>query len=145
MRALHYPAPRLGTGVTLGPGFLAARAQVQREAELFGQGARLLVVEALIKTEMLRLSAGRRLAPDRDGFERRAHQVVTVAFSAVDNRPKGYPAAVGEQRALAPALAAVGRVGTCFSPPPAVPCPSLRRAPATPSQCPAARHRLAGP
>src|SRR4051812_18212094 len=45
--ALHDPAPRLATGVTLGPGFLAPAAQVKREAEFRGQGARLLVVEAL--------------------------------------------------------------------------------------------------
>src|SRR3954453_15669620 len=143
--ALHDPAPRLATGVTLGPGFLAPAAQVKREAEFRGQDARLLVVEALIKTEMLRLPAGRLWAPDRDGFERLAHQLVSVAVGAVNHSPKGAPPAVGEQRALDPALAAVGRVGTGFSPHPAVPCPSLRRAPATPSQCPAARHRLAGP
>ena len=47
MRALHHPAPRLGPGVTLGANLLAARAQVQGEAELLGQNARLVVVEAL--------------------------------------------------------------------------------------------------
>src|SRR3954453_13738963 len=45
--ALHDPAPRLATGVTLGPGFLAPAAQVKREAEFRGQDARFLVVEAL--------------------------------------------------------------------------------------------------
>src|SRR3954471_21860561 len=55
--ALHHPAPRLGTGVRLGPGFLAPAAQVKREAEFRGQGTRLLVVEALIETEVLRLPA----------------------------------------------------------------------------------------
>src|SRR4051794_41985430 len=68
--ALHDPAPRLATGVTLGPGFLAPAAQVKREAEFRGQDARLLVVEALIETEVLRLPAGRVLAPDRGGFQR---------------------------------------------------------------------------
>jgi hypothetical protein len=35
--ALHHPAPRLGTGVTLGSGFLASAAQVKREAEFRGK------------------------------------------------------------------------------------------------------------
>jgi hypothetical protein len=41
MCALHHPAPRLGAGVTLGRNLLTSRAQVQSEAELLGQGARL--------------------------------------------------------------------------------------------------------
>jgi hypothetical protein len=53
MCALHHPAPRLGSGMTLGPDLLAARAQVQGEAELLSQGARLVVVEALIQAEVL--------------------------------------------------------------------------------------------
>src|SRR6476646_3083281 len=145
MGALHHPAPRLGTGVTLGPGFLAPAAQVQREAEFRGQGTRLLIVEALIETEVLRLPAGRLWTPERDGFERLAHQLVIVAVGPVDHRPKGHAAAVGQQRALDPALAAVGRVGAGFSPRRAAPCPSLRPMPATSSQCPAARHRPATP
>src|SRR3954453_15233035 len=71
--ALHDPAPRLATGVTLGPGFLAPAAQGKHEADIRGQDARPLVVEALIETEVLRLPAGRLWAPDRDGFERLAH------------------------------------------------------------------------
>jgi hypothetical protein len=35
--ALHHPAPRLGTGVTLGSGFLASAAQVKHEAEFRGK------------------------------------------------------------------------------------------------------------
>ena len=88
--ALHDPAPRLAAGVTLGSGFLASAAQVKREAEFRGQDARLLVVEALIKTEVLRLPAGRLWAPDRDGFERLAHELVVVAVGPVDHRPKGH-------------------------------------------------------
>src|SRR5215213_1237285 len=141
MGALYHPAPGFGTGVTLGPGFLATTAPVKREAELFGQGAHLVVVEALIETEVLRLSAGRLWAPDRDGFERPAHQLVIVAVGPVDHRPKGHAAAVGQQRALDPALAAVGRIGTGFFPRRAGPCPSLRPMPAKSSQCPAA-HRM---
>src|ERR671917_2457720 len=70
---LHDPAPRLAAGVTLGAGFLASAAQVKREAEFRGQDARLLVVKALIETEVLRLPAGGRLAPHRGGFERLGH------------------------------------------------------------------------
>src|SRR4051794_35000082 len=87
--ALHNPAPRLAAGVTLGPGFLASAAQVKREAEFRGQDARLLVVEALIETEVLRLPAGRLWAPDRDGFEGLTHELVVVAVGPVDHRPKG--------------------------------------------------------
>ena len=39
--ALHDPTVRLGSGVPLGPDLLATRAQVQGEAELLGQSARL--------------------------------------------------------------------------------------------------------
>src|SRR3954453_12277929 len=131
--ALHNPAPRLAAGVTLGPGFLASAAQMKREAEFLGQEARLLVVKALIETEVLRLLAGRLWAPDRDGFEGLAHQLVVVAVGPVDHRPKGHAAAVGQQRALDPALAAVGRIGAGFSPRRAAPCPSLRPMPATSS------------
>src|SRR5512132_841616 len=59
MGALHYPAPRLGSGMTLGPDLLATRAQVQGEAERRGQGARLVIVEALIQAEVLRPTTGR--------------------------------------------------------------------------------------
>src|SRR6476659_5995722 len=143
--ALHDPAPCPGTGVMLGPGFLASAAQVQREAEFFGQGARLVVVEAFIETEVLRPPAGRLWAPDRDGFEGLAHQLVVVAVGPVDYRPEGYAAGVCQQRALDPAFAAVGRIAAGFFPHPAVLCPSPRPAPATSSQCPAARHRPAAP
>src|SRR5919206_4761807 len=65
--ALHHPAPGLGPGVTLGPDLLAAGAQVQGEAELRGEGARLVVVEPLVQAEVLWPTA-RRLGPlDRDG------------------------------------------------------------------------------
>ena len=37
----------------LGSDLLAARAQVQGEAELHGEGARLAIVEALIQAEVL--------------------------------------------------------------------------------------------
>src|SRR5919112_3377514 len=115
--ALHDPAPRLAAGVTLGPGFLASAAQVKREAEFRGQDARLLVVEALIETEVLRLPAGRLWAPDRDGFERLAHELVVVAVGPVDHHCEGDAASVGQHRALDPALAAVGRIGPGFPPP----------------------------
>src|SRR4029453_14557130 len=88
---------------------------------------------------------GRLGAPDRDGFERLAHQLVIVAVGAVDPRPEGNAPAVGGKQALAPPLARVGRVAAGFSPHRAAPCPSLRPAPATPSQCSAARHTPAVP
>src|SRR3954462_13307857 len=143
--ALHHPAARLGTGVMLGPGFLAPAAQVKREAEFRGQDTRLLVVEALIETEVLRPPAGRLWAPDRDGFERLAHQLVVVAVGPVDDHSEGDAASVGQQRALAPALAPVGRIAAGFFPHPAAPCPSPRPAPAMSTQCLAARHRPAAP
>src|ERR671932_1731209 len=75
VRALHHPAPRLGPGMTLGPDLLATRAQVQGEAELLGQGARLVIVEALVEAEVLRPLPRRSWAPDRDGLEGGAHQL----------------------------------------------------------------------
>src|ERR671917_468218 len=79
VRPLHHPAPRLGSGVTLGPDLLAARAQVQGEAELRGQGARLVIVEAFVEAEMLWPLAGGAGGLDRDGLPRLPHQLVVVA------------------------------------------------------------------
>ena len=59
--------------------------------------------------------------------------------------PDRHAAAVGQQAALHPALAAVGRVGAGFFPRPAAPWSSPRPSPARPSRCPAARRRPAAP
>src|SRR4051812_41865414 len=59
MGALDDPAARFGLDMTLGPGFLAAALQMQREAEFFGQAARLVIIEALIEAGMLRALPGR--------------------------------------------------------------------------------------
>src|SRR3712207_9232704 len=64
----------LGSGMTLGPDLLATRAQVQGEAERRGEGARLVVVEALIQAEVLRAAARRSGTLDRDGLQRSPHQ-----------------------------------------------------------------------
>src|SRR5919206_1210720 len=145
MCALHHPAPRPGAGVALGSDLLTARAQMQGEAELGGQGARLVVVEALVQAEVLRPTA-RRLGPlDRDGLERLPHQLVVVAVGPVDGRPEGHAAAVGQHRALHPALAPIRRIAAGFSPRRAGPCPSPRPTPARSSRCPAARRRPAAP
>src|ERR687893_2069938 len=145
MRALHHPAPGLGPGVTLGADLLATPAQVQGEAELRGEGARLVVVEALIQAEVLGPTV-RRLGPlDRDSLERGAHQLVVVAVGPVDRRPERHAAAVGQHRALHPALAPVRRVRAGFSPRRAGPCPSPRPAPATSSRSRPGRRRPAAP
>src|SRR3954467_6774961 len=52
---LHHPTPGFDLSLALGHDLLAAGAQVQGEAELFGQGARLVVVVALVQAEVLRL------------------------------------------------------------------------------------------
>src|SRR5215212_1472679 len=145
MGAFHDPAPRPRSGAALGAGFLATRAQVQGEAELPGQGARLVIVEAFVEAEVLRAAARRPGPPDRDGLERRAHQLVVVAVGPVDHRPEGDAAAVGQHRAFHPALAAVRRVAAGFSPRPAAPCPSPRPAPARSRRCRAGRRRPAAP
>ena len=95
--ALHHPAPRFRPGVTFGPGFLAAGAQMQGEAELPGQGARLVIVEPLVETEMLGLAARRLGPPEGNGGEGLAHQLVVIAVGAADHRPERDPAAVGQQ------------------------------------------------
>src|SRR5215210_4706276 len=145
MRALHHPSPRPGSGAALGPGLLATRAQVQGEAELLGQGTQFGVVEALVEAEVLRAAARRPGPPDRDGLEGGAHQLVVVAVGPVDRRPEGDAAAVGQHRALDPALAPVRRIGPGFSPRRAGPCPSPRPAPATSNRCRAGRRRPAAP
>src|SRR3712207_2203324 len=143
MRALHHPSPRPGSGAALGPDLLAARAQVQGEAELLGEGARLVVVEALVEAEVLRAAPRRLGPPDRDGLKGGAHQLVVVAVGPVDRRPEGHAAAVGQHQALDPALAPVGGVAAGFSPRPAGPCPSPRPAPAKSSRSRPGRRRPA--
>src|SRR5215213_1766083 len=145
VRALHHPAPRLGPSATLGPDLLATRAQVRGEAELRGEGARLVVVEPLVEAEVLGTAARRPGPSDRDGLKGGAHQLVVVAVGPVDGRPERHAAAVGQHRALHPALAAVGRVAAGFSPRRAAPCPSRRPGPTKSGRCPAARRRPAGP
>src|SRR5215210_7173807 len=143
VRALHHPAPGFGSRAALGADLLAAGAQVQGEAELLGQGARLVVVEALVEAEVLRAATRRPGASDRDRAEGSAHQLVVIAVRPVDRRPERDAAAVGEQRTLDPALAPVGGVGAGFSPRRAGPCPSPRPAPATSSRSRTARRRPA--
>jgi hypothetical protein len=83
--------------------------------------------------------------PDRDGLEGGAHQLVVVAVGAIDHRPEGHAAAVGQHRTLDPALAPVRRVGAGFSPRRAAPCPPPRPAPATSNRCRAGRRTPASP
>ena len=116
MCALRHPAPGLGPGVALGPDLLTTRAQVQGEAELLGEGARLAIGEALVETEGLRPTACRFGPLDRDGLECGPHQLVVVAVGPVDGRPEGHATAIGQQRALHPALAAIRRVAAGFLP-----------------------------
>src|SRR3954463_8173038 len=59
MGSLHHPAPCLGPGVALGLRFLAPGTQMQGEAELFSQGPRLGIIEALIETKMVRATSCR--------------------------------------------------------------------------------------
>src|SRR3954454_4715282 len=103
MCALDDPAPRFGLNVTLGPSFLTSAAQMQRDAELLGQGARLVIIEPLVETEMLRAIQARLGAWYRDGFEGLAHQLVIVAVGAVDDHPERDAAPICQQRALGPA------------------------------------------
>jgi hypothetical protein len=57
---------------------------VQREAELGGQLAHLIVVIALIEAEALRMRLGRRRSRDDDAFQRGPRQLVIVAVGARD-------------------------------------------------------------
>src|SRR3954447_8237491 len=145
MGTLDDPAPRFGLDMALGPGFLAAAAQMQREAEFLGQSARLVIVEPLVETEMLWAVRGWLGPGYRKGFEGLAHQLVVVAIGAVDHHPEGHAAPISQQRALDPALAPIGRIGAGFFPHRAAPCPSPRPAPAMSTQCLAARHRPTAP
>src|ERR671928_743570 len=99
MCPLDNPAPCCGAGMTLGPGFLATTAQMQRKGELLRQRPRLIIVEALVKAEVLRVTAGRLWPLHPDGLKGLAHQLMVVAIGAVDHRPPGGAAAVGQQRA----------------------------------------------
>ncbi len=117
MCPLDNPAPGFGAGLTLGPGFLATAAQMERKGKLLRQGPRLVIVEALVEAEVLRVTAGRFGPLHRDGLKGLAHQLMVVAIGAVDHGPEGDAAAVGQQRAFDPALASVGRIAAGFPPP----------------------------
>ena len=71
--ACDHPAPCFRSGVTFGPGFLAAAAQMQGEAKLVGQCTRLVIVKPFVETERLGLMVGRLGPPHRDRFEGLAH------------------------------------------------------------------------
>jgi hypothetical protein len=116
MRPLDHPAPCLGTGVTLGPDFLAPAAQVHDEAELFRQGTGLVVVEALVAAVMLGPVPGWPGPLDGDGLKRLVHQFVVVAVGPVDHGCQRDAASVGQQRAFDPALAAIDWIAAGSSP-----------------------------
>src|SRR5919199_759467 len=118
---------------------------MQGEAELVGQGTRLVIVDPFVEAEMLGLMAGRLGAPHRDGGEGLTHQLMVVAVGPVDHRPERDAAGIGQQRTLDPALAPIRGIAAGFSPHPAALCPSPRPAPARSSQCPAGRHRPVDP
>jgi hypothetical protein len=94
MRPLHDPTPCLGPGMALGLHFLASGAQVQSEAELFGQRARLGIIVALIETKVMRPAPCRLWPLNRDCLDSLAHQLVIVAVGAVDHRGQRHAAAI---------------------------------------------------
>jgi hypothetical protein len=96
---------------------LAARAQVQREAELGGQLAHLIVVIALIEAEALRMRLGRRRSRDDDAFQRGPRQLVIVAVGARDADAYGDAGSVGEERAFRPLWARSVGFGPVAAPP----------------------------
>src|SRR5690349_7030960 len=145
MRTLDHPTSRLGPGVTLGPDLFTPAAQVEREAELFGQCTWLVVVKAFVETEMLGTVACWPGATHWDRRQGPAHQLMVVAVGAVDHRAERHAARIGQQRAFDPALASVGGIGAGFFPHPAVPSPSPRPAPTNATQSPSGRHRPADP
>src|SRR5919112_2770571 len=144
MGAFHDPAPRPGAGVALGLDLLAARAQVEREAEFGGEPGHLGIVVALVEAEALRRLRRRRRPLDRDRLDGLAHELVVVAVGAIGREPERDPATVRQQAPLGPALAPVGRVRAGFFPHPEAPCPWLRPAPASPTRSRPARRRPAG-
>src|SRR3978361_1585257 len=106
VRTLTEPASRLCSDVALGRGLLATAAQMQGKGECLGQGSRLVIVEALVETEMLRTTAARPGPLDGDRFQGLVHQLVVIAVRAVDNSAKRHAASISKQRALDPALSA---------------------------------------
>ena len=58
MGPLHDPAPRRLAGLAFAGDFLAAGAQVKREAEGLGEVAGLLVVVALVEAQVLGFVSG---------------------------------------------------------------------------------------
>src|SRR3954451_14374173 len=117
MGAFNDPSSCLRVGVALGRGFLAAGAQMQREAERLGEAAWFSVVEALVETDMVRRLRVRPRPMHWNCLKRLPHELVVVAVRAVDDHAERNAAAVGQHGALDPALAAVGWVAAGFSPP----------------------------
>src|SRR3954447_4996017 len=89
---------------------------MQREAERLGEAAWFSVVEALVETDMVRRLRVRPRPMHWNCLKRLPHELVVVAFLAVDDRAERNAAAVGQHGALDPALAAVDWVAAGFFP-----------------------------
>src|ERR671933_2001078 len=144
MCPLHHPAPCCGSGMTLGPGFLATTAQMQRKGELLRQRPRLIIVDALVKAEVLRGTA-RRLGPlHRDGLKGLAHQLMVVAIGA-RSRPQGGCRDRRSAASVSPrSCLCRSDCGRSF-PRPAAPCRSPHPVPARSNRLPSGRYRPTTP
>ena len=127
-------------GVALCPAFLAAASQVQGEGEFLSQSARLVVVEAFVKAQVLGMLLGGGRAFHRDRFQGLPHQLVVVAVGAVDHLSERHAVAIGQHRVLDATFASIGGIAPGFSPPSGA-LPIVLPAPATSTRCLAGRRR----
>ena len=117
--ALHHPTPGFESGLPFDSlGLFAPAPDVGREAELFQGPAHLIKVVTLVQAQTLRMLRSRRRSLHREAVHRGPHQLHVVAVGPIHRQPHRNAPGLGQQAALDPGLAPVGRVGTGFSPRP---------------------------
>src|SRR5215813_8321491 len=146
MRPFHHPAPGFETGLLLeGLGFFPARPDVDSEAKLLQEISDLIIILAFIQAQSLRCLGGRGRPLGGDTFNRLARHFEVIAIRAVDGEPNRHALTVGEEAALGARCPASGGVLAHLLPPQGGLGLWPRPSPATPSQCPARRHRPPAP
>ena len=95
--------------------FLAATANVRREAN-FAQGcAHVVIIVAFIQSHALRSLLRRRRSLHDHALDGRTHQVHIVAIGAINRHPDGHAMPLGQHRPLDACFPEIGRIGAgCF-------------------------------
>lgn len=117
VRALDYPAAGLVARLVLDePGFLTARFDVGREAELLAQLADFVVVVALVQAQVQLQAGFTHRRNQRHARERFLRKLEVVAIGGPNRNTDRNPAAFRDQRALRALLRPIHRRRPGFFP-----------------------------